>query len=87
MASISLTATNPPKEDESIPSNSRLVSGQEYELFYWSDGWQSAGKKTAGHEPLVFDSVPQGCLYWLVATGSDKEERIFTYDNGEQVWW
>ncbi len=64
-----------------------LAAGQEYELSYWEDGWQSLGKSTASERPLVFDGVPSGCLYWLVAEGSDKEERIFTIDNGKQVWW
>jgi len=63
-----------------------LTPGQEYELFYWDDGWQSVGKKTAGKKPLKF-KAPSGALYWMVATGSDKDERIFTYENGLQVWW
>ena len=61
--------------------------GTEYELFYWQDGWQSLGKAIAGKDPLVFDKAPTGCLYWLVATGSDKDERIFTIEDGKQVWW
>ncbi len=61
--------------------------GTEYELFYWQDGWQSLGKATAGKDPLVFEKVPAGCLYWLVAIGSDKDERIFTIEDGKQIWW
>jgi hypothetical protein len=61
--------------------------GTEYELFYWQDGWKSLGKTTAGSDPLLFDKIPTGCLYWLVATGSDKDERIFTIEDGKQVWW
>ncbi len=64
-----------------------LSEGQEYELSYWKDGWQSLGKQTAGKGALVFEDVPAGCLYWLVAAGSDKEERIFTIEDGKQVWW
>lgn len=64
-----------------------LTAGKEYELFYWLDGWQSLGKEVAGAEPLVFDNVPAGCLYWLVEEDSDNEERIFTIENGDQVWW
>ncbi len=63
------------------------AEGKEYELLYWKDGWQSLGKAVAGKEPLAFDKVPSGCLYWLVATGSDKDERVFTIDSGKQVWW
>ena len=65
-----------------------LTPGQEYELFYWKDGWQSLEKSVAGNEPLFFHNVPQGCLYWLVEVGSDREgERIFTIKEGDQVWW
>lgn len=60
--------------------------GTVYELFYWRNSWQSVGKATAGSEPIVFEKVPSGCLYWLVADGSDKDERIFTIEDGKQVW-
>jgi hypothetical protein len=69
-------------------TQSQLTSGQDYELFYWRSGWQSVGSKTASDQPLVFDQVPTGALYWLVAKDSDHEERIFTIDSaGAQVWW
>ncbi|MCF7815108.1 MAG: transglutaminase domain-containing protein, partial [Candidatus Cloacimonetes bacterium] len=64
-----------------------LKEGQEYELFYWQDEWKSVGKKIAASGPIVFEDVPAGRLYWLVETDSRKEERIFTYENDEQVWW
>lgn len=64
-----------------------LKEGEEYELFYWQDEWQSAGKKTADSEPMIFKDVPADRLYWLVQTNSRKEERIFTYENGKQIWW
>jgi hypothetical protein len=52
-----------------------------------SDSWESLGKTTAGDGPLVFADVPADGLYWLVAEDSDKEERIFTIQDGRQVWW
>ncbi len=65
-----------------------LTGGKEYELFYWKDGWQLLGSQVAGEAPLVFDEVPSRCLYWLVGKGSDREdERIFTIQDGKQVWW
>ena len=82
--------SNVPSKQEFLPDGSAkvlLTSGQEYELFYWKDGWQSVGKQVAKDKPLVFKEVPAGCLYWLVAKGSDKEERIFTVENGKQIWW
>jgi len=65
-----------------------FADGKDYELFYWGDDdWQSAGTVTAGENPLVFEGIPAGALYWLVEKDSDKEERIFTYDDDRQVWW
>jgi len=89
MISLSLTGTTQIKQDSSTDGVNKinLTAGKEYELFYWDGGWQSHGKKAAGDQPLQFDNVPGNALYWLVADDSDKEERIFTYSNGRQVWW
>jgi hypothetical protein len=62
-------------------------AGTEYGRFYWAEDWVSAGRAVAGGGPLVFADVPIGALYWLVQDDSSKEERIFTYDHGAQVWW
>ncbi len=89
--SVRLASTTARKQKASTDGiqQTYLTPGKEYELFYWSDGWQSVGTRTADDGPLVFDGVPGGALYWLVAEGSDHEERIFTLDQstGEQVWW
>ena len=61
--------------------------GKNYELFYWNNGWKSLGSQPAAAAPLIFENVPTGGLYWLVAEGSRKDERIFTIENGKQVWW
>ncbi len=66
---------------------SHLTVGKEYELMYWDGGWKSHGKSVATDQPLLFDNVPEGCLYRLVATDSDKEERIFTLNGVLQMWW
>jgi len=63
-----------------------LSPGQSYDLYYWSDRWVLAGQATAGPEPLRFDA-PSGALYWLVEKDGRKEERIFSYAGGSQVWW
>lgn len=36
---------------------------------------------------ITFKDVPQGGLYLLRDLTRGKDERIFTYENGEQVWW
>ncbi|RKX25656.1 MAG: hypothetical protein DRP45_05390 [Candidatus Zixiibacteriota bacterium] len=87
--SVSLTSTTRRKQLASTDgvAVSSLDPGTEYELSYFNDGWQSIDKAVAGEEPLVFDSVPVGYLYWLVAKDSDREERIFTIEDNSQLWW
>lgn len=65
----------------------RLTDGQEYELRYWEDGWQSLGTQVAENQSIIFKAVPGGTLYWLTAVAGDEEERIFAYADGVQVWW
>ncbi|PWB72500.1 hypothetical protein C3F09_06555, partial [candidate division GN15 bacterium] len=76
-----------PDGDIAGKMKSHLTAGKEYELMYWDGDWKSQGKATATDMPLQFDNVPAGCLYRLVATDSDNEERIFTLDGLLQVWW
>jgi hypothetical protein len=87
--SVILTSTTRRKQEVSTDGVSKvfLDAGKEYELFYWRDGWKSIGKSIAAEKPLTFEQVPGGCLHWLVAEGSDREERIFTVEGGSQVWW
>lgn len=61
-----------------------------YELFYIdsSGQWASAGRKIAEQDDrLIYEHIPQGTLYWLRNYTRGKEERIFTYENGKQIWW
>lgn len=66
---------------------SELTPGMTYELKYWNNGWQVVGSATAASEPLRFTDVPVNAMYWLTAQDSDREERIFTYDQDTQQWW
>jgi hypothetical protein len=62
--------------------------GDEYELLYWDKkGWLSLGKQIAKDIELRFDRVPENALLLLHNHTRGKEERIFTYENGEQIWW
>ncbi|MDZ4707964.1 MAG: transglutaminase domain-containing protein [Saprospiraceae bacterium] len=59
-----------------------------YELFYWKDKWISLGKQIGTGLPLEFTEVPKGGLYWLHCSDcGSREERIFTYEDGNQVFW
>lgn len=62
--------------------------GDEYELMFWTDkGWKSLGRQTASDNFLVFTHVPENALLWLRDLSRGKQERLFTYKNGKQVWW
>jgi len=88
--SVKLLAAAQPKQEISIGGIEKtyFTSGKKYELFYWKDEWKLLGSSIASEKPLVFEKVPAGSLYWLVPEGSDKEEeRIFTIEDGKQVFW
>lgn len=38
-------------------------------------------------DELIYDNVPSGALYLLKNHTEGKEERIFTYSNGQQNWY
>lgn len=59
-----------------------------YELLYWDNGeWHSLGQQTGNFKSeLVFKNVPSGALLLLRNHTKGKEERIFTYQNGKQIW-
>ncbi|MDR2911260.1 MAG: hypothetical protein LBV47_07870 [Bacteroidales bacterium] len=70
--------------------DNNIRPGDAYELVYWAeDGrWRPLGHQVAGNSyELHFDSVPTGALFLLHNHTRGKEERPFTYENGEQIWW
>ena len=72
-----------PRSDD---NNIRI--GDEYELFYWGEkGWVSLGGRVAADIKLVYNDVPGNSLFLLRDYTRGQQERIFTYENGQQVWW
>lgn len=74
-----------PRSDDNF-----IREGEEYELCYWDrGGWVSLGTKTGSRssQALVFGNVPDDALLVLHDHTHGDEERIFTYANGQQVWW
>ena len=71
-----------------LPRNdlNTIEVGDTYELFFWKDNWISLGKQVAQEQYLDY-LAPEGALYWLRNLSGGKEERIFTYEDGKQVWW
>ncbi|MBN1619078.1 hypothetical protein JW887_07120 [Candidatus Dojkabacteria bacterium] len=74
---------------EFCPKNdaNNVIPEHEYELLYWNNKWISCGKKVATTYYVDFNNVPKGTIYWLKCLTEGKEERIFTYENGMQMWW
>ncbi|HPR32650.1 MAG TPA: hypothetical protein PLK12_11155 [Prolixibacteraceae bacterium] len=62
--------------------------GNLYELFYWDNRqFQSLGKQIATSHEIKYSNVPRDALLWLRNLTEGKEERIFTWESGKQVWW
>lgn len=65
-----------------------IVEGHRYELCYWDkDGWVSMGEQAAKKPFLEYSNVPSKGLYILHNLTKGKEERIFTYNEGKQIFW
>lgn len=62
--------------------------GDKYELFYLQKNrWISLGKQIAVSDSILFHNVPSNTLFYLRDHTRGKDERIFTYKNGSQLWW
>ncbi len=61
--------------------------GDRYELFYCAGRkWISLGKQKAGADSLAYKEVPDNVLLLLRNYSRGTQERIFTYEEGKQVW-
>lgn len=64
-----------------------VVPNDIYELFYYDIKWKSLGLQKSESYELEFTDVPKNALLMLKNKTRGKEERIFTYQSGEQIWW
>ncbi|WP_186756040.1 hypothetical protein [Echinicola salinicaeni] len=64
-----------------------VYPNMDYELLFWNDRWESLGMKQVEDGKLIYDNIPEGALLWLRNHTEGKEERIFTIEDGEQIWW
>ena len=65
-----------------------VTPGDTHELLYWQDNqWISLGKRIANDIVLTYDNVPVNTIYRIRNLSRGKDERIFTYVDGKQVWW
>lgn len=71
--------------------NSWLQSNRKYQLLYWDldQKWSLVEDKFCNNDSLIiFDKVPMSSLYKLIDLSTEiRRERIFSYENGSQIWW
>ena len=62
--------------------------GDTYELYWWSaKGWELlGGKKIAEDIVLEYTNAPTNALFLLRNISRGKEESVFIYQDGEQVF-
>jgi len=74
---------NPASDDNAV------IAGDPYHLYFWDNGWNlfNAKEKIANSNSITFNKVPQGALFLLKNAKGGKEERIFQFKNGRQVFW
>lgn len=60
--------------------------GDQFELFYCQKIWKSLGRRTSQSDSLLYTGVPRDALLLLVNYSRGVQERIFTYEEGVQVW-
>jgi hypothetical protein len=64
-----------------------IEPGDSYTLNYFNREWQEVSTKTASDYFIEFDSVPKQALLWVHNNTKGKEEKVFLYENGHQVFW
>lgn len=72
-----------PKND-----GNNVVKGKKYELYCFVDGkWKIYGEVQSNDYKVTFQNVPTNGVYRLHCIDGGVEEQIFTYEEGQQVWW
>ena len=86
LASVRPRQTSP---DTGVTTSvSYLEPGARYELQRWTlGGWERVEEIVAGKEALRFGGLAGDGLFWMVADGSRRLERVFTIEGGQQRWW
>ncbi len=90
---VGLEFDNPKQIDKIVflPGNDDncIRDGELYEFFYWDNKWLSLGKQYGNSDSykLEYEDVPANALFLLRNHTKGVEERIFTYENGKQIWW
>jgi hypothetical protein len=67
-------------------ANNSIIAGDNYELFYYDEGWRSAGKQKAEYNYLEYKEITSNTIYLLRNLNRGKEELAFIYRDGKQVF-
>lgn len=72
-----------PRNDDNF-----IHEGDTYKLFYSAGvrGWISLGEKMVTSESFLMYKAPKNAVLWLKNKTRGKEEQIFIYKNGRQVF-
>ena len=71
-----------------VSDGNNIQNGHSYELWGFDHDWKLLGRCYAkSRESLSFNGVPKGMLLLLKDRTKGQEERIFTYRDGQQIWW
>jgi hypothetical protein len=87
VANTNLKQTVVVKKKYPEDQSNNIFIGNKYELFYWDGNWKSLGIQIAKSSQLYYSNAPMNALFWIRNLTAGKQERIFTYENGKQVWW
>lgn len=74
---------------EIIPKNDGnfIDAGDRYHLYYFDGEWILLGEQVASSNLLTYNNAPSGTLFLLKNLSKGREERVFTMEEGRQVWW
>lgn len=66
-----------------------VYPGNDYELLYWNGcKWKSAGYQRPTENVLIYNGVPNQCLFWLRNNTRGRDERPFIIDERNNItWW
>lgn len=64
-----------------------VEAGHLYELHYFDRGWKLLGRKVSNGNSISFANVPSDAILLLKDRTKGKEERIFEYKDGRQIWY
>lgn len=66
-----------------------IEENDSYELSYWNQqGWVKIQEMKGTRNGILYvDNVPTNALLLLHNKTKGREERIFTYEGGKQIWW